>query len=312
MDQPQAFLNGQWIPVSAAVVSVGDAGFILGATVAEQVRTFAGVPFHLEDHLQRLRQSLDVVGIDPGMPAGEMARVARELVARNHRLLAPGDDLGLSIFVTPGIHPSYAAVPPAAKDAVPPAGPTVCLHTYPLPFQLWAEKYRTGQALVTTDVEQVSGHSWPAGLKCRSRMHYYLADRRAAAVEPGARAVLLDRRGFVTEASTANVLVFRTAEGLISPPPEKILHGISQAVAIKLAGRLGIDVAQRDLTPEDLATADEVFLSSTPLCLLPVTRLNGKPIGTGRPGDVFRRLMAAWNELVGMDVVGQAEERGRD
>jgi len=307
MHQPQAFLNGQWIPASAAAVSVGDAGFILGATVAEQVRTFAGEAFRLDDHLTRLRQSLDIVGIDPEMTTDEMTRVARQLVARNHPLLADGDDLGLSIFVTPGVYPSYAAVSPAAKDAVPPAGPTVCLHTYPLPFGLWAEKYRTGQSLITTGVEQVSDRSWPAGLKCRSRMHYYLADRRAADVEPGARALLLDRQGFVTEASTANVLVFRMEEGLISPPTEKTLRGISRAMAIELAGRLGIDFAQRDLTPQDVASADEVLLASTPLCLLPVTRFNGVPIGDGLPGDVFRRLLAAWSELVGLDIAGQAE-----
>ncbi|NQU19918.1 MAG: aminotransferase class IV [Candidatus Nealsonbacteria bacterium] len=303
MDEPQAYLNGQWIPASAAAVSVGDAGFILGATVAEQVRTFVGETFRLHDHLGRMRQSLDIVGIDPEMSTDEMVRIARELVARNHRLLADGDDLGLSIFVTPGIYPSYAAVPPA--------GSTVCLHTYPLPFQLWAEKYRTGQSLVTTDVEQVSDRSWPAGLKCRSRMHYFLADRRAADIEAGARALLLDGQGFVTETSTANVLIFRKAEGLISPPAEKILRGISRAVAIELADRLGIDFVQRDLTPEDVAAADEVLLVSTPLCLLPVTRFNGASIADGRPGDVFHRLLAAWSDLAGLDIAEQAERFAR-
>ncbi|MHC4176946.1 MAG: aminotransferase class IV, partial [Planctomycetota bacterium] len=139
MDEPQAFLNGKWVPASEAAIPVGDAGFVLGATVTEQVRTFGGKLFRLEDHLARLERSLRIVGVDPVMSVDRLGQVARDLVARNHRLLAPGDDLGLSIFVTPGAYAAYS--PPG------PASPTVCLHTYPLPFRLWAEKYGRGEAL---------------------------------------------------------------------------------------------------------------------------------------------------------------------
>jgi len=200
MDEAEAFFDGRWISASEAAVPVGDAGFVLGATVTEQLRTFAGEIFRLEEHLERLGRSLRTVGIDPGMTFEQLAQVARQLVARNHRLLAPGDDLGLSIFVTPGPYPAYS--PPGTQK------PTVCMHTYPLPFRLWAEKYRSGQALVTSDVQQVSPRCWPPELKCRSRMHYYLADRKAAAGEPGARAMFTDTEGFLTEASTANTIIF--------------------------------------------------------------------------------------------------------
>jgi branched-subunit amino acid aminotransferase/4-amino-4-deoxychorismate lyase len=299
MDQPQAYLNGQWIPAAAATVPVGDAGFVLGATVAEQLRTFGGRLFHLDDHLTRLGHSLRIVGVDPGMARDELAAVAEQLVACNHRLLAPGDDLGLSIFVTPGDYPAYS--PPG------PARPTVCLHTYPLPFRLWAAKYREGQALVTTDVEQVSPRSWPASLKCRSRMHYCLADKQAAAIDPQARALLLDAQGFVTEASTANLVIYNAAEGLVSPPGGKILHGISLSAAAEFARRLGIAAGERELATDDVAAAEEAMLASTPLCLLPVTRLGGRPIGDGKPGPVFRRLLSAWSEAVGIDIAAQAE-----
>jgi branched-chain amino acid aminotransferase len=300
MDEPQAYLDGRWIPASAAAVSIVDAGFVLGATVAEQLRTFAGKLFRLEDHLRRLERSLKTVGVDPAVPLDQLAEVGQELVARNHPLLAPGDDLGLSIFVTPGAYPAYSAAPAAS--------PTVCLHTYALPFRLWAEKYRRGQALLTTTgIRQVSPRSWPPDLKCRSRMHYYLADQRANTIEPGTRALLLDEEGFVSEASTANVLVVNKNEGLISPPLAKILPGISLAVTVELATGLGIPSSQRDLTPEAVGRADEVLLASTPLCLLPVTRVDGRPIGSGEPGEVFRRLLAAWNGLAAMDIVRQAE-----
>ena len=294
----QAFLNGTMIPASAMQIAPTDAGFVLGVTVAEQLRTFGGELFRLEDHLLRLSHSLSVVGVCPDMDVHRLAVTARELVAHNWALLGPNEELGLSMFVTPGAYATFAPHGPAR--------PTVGMHTYRLPFALWAEKYRTGQPLVTASVRQVPADCWPADLKCRSRMHYYLADREATAREPGARALLLDLDGRVSEASTANVLVFRRDEGLLSPPLHRILHGISLDVAFRLASQLGIRTGFRDLTPAEVAGADEVLLSSTSPCLLPVTRLDGRPIGTGKPGEVFQSLIAAWSKLVGVDIMDQA------
>ncbi|MBU4398861.1 MAG: aminotransferase class IV [Planctomycetes bacterium] len=309
MNEPVAFLNGDWIPASAAAVSVDDAGFVLGVSVAEQLRTFGGKLFRLDEHLTRLAHSLEIVGVYPGMGLNEIASVAEELAARNHRLLAPDDDLRLAIVITPGTHPAYG--PPCRRPlndgpAIP-AQPTVCLHTHPLAFWLWAEEYRSGQALVATKVRQVPSSSWPAELKCRSRMHYYLADREAAAADPRARALLLDAEGFVTEASTANLLILRAGEGLVSPPSDKILPGISMSTVVELARGLGIPCLQRDLTVEDVASADEAMLTSTSTCILPVVRLGGRPIGAGRPGKVFGELLAAWSRMVGVDITAQAE-----
>ena len=98
---------------------------------------------------------------------------------------------------------------------------------------------------MTTAVRQVPGDCWPSELKCRSRMHYYLADREAAAIEPGPRALLLDHEGFVAEASTANALAYRAGEGLLSPPLGKVLRGISMGVVVELTERLGIPFRQR-------------------------------------------------------------------
>jgi branched-subunit amino acid aminotransferase/4-amino-4-deoxychorismate lyase len=304
MQEPAAFLNGQWIRASDAMVPVSDAGFVLGVTVAEQLRTFNGKIFHLEDHLTRLYHSLDMVGLRISMPRSQFAETACELVTRNLPFMASGDDMGLSIFVTPGMYPAYAA----CENPDVPVSSTVCMHTYSLPFHLWAKKYRDGQSLVATEIEQVPSQCWPTELKCRSRMHYYLADRRAAALDPQARALLHDAQGFVTETSTANLLIYTAAEGLVSPPPTKILHGISLSAARELARRLDIPWSDRDLTDHDVATADEVLLTSTPLCLLPVTRFNGRPIGNGKPGAVFSRLLDAWSAWVELDIAGQAEQ----
>jgi len=298
MDEPLAYLNGRYLPASQLTIAPTDAGFVLGATVAEQLRTFGGRIFRLSDHLERLEQSLRVVGIDCGLGAGQLAEVAERLVAENHPILAPGDDLGVSIFVTPGPYAAYA------EGAA--VGPNVGLHTYRLPFRLWAAKYESGQALATTTVEQVPSRCWPAKLKCRSRMHYYLADRQAAAREPGARALLLDTVGRVSETSTANVLALYSGEGLVSPPLDAILPGISLAVVAELAAELDIPLVYRHFGPDQLGAADEALLASTPFCLLPVSRLDGRPIGSGAPGPVFRRLLEAWSRLVGVDIATQA------
>jgi branched-chain amino acid aminotransferase len=334
MNGPIAFLNGQWIPASAAAVSVNDGGFVQGTTVAEQLRTFGGKLFRLREHLARLAHSLEIIGVEPGMTLDELADVAQQLAAHNHALLPPSDDLGLSIVVTPGVYPTFASpavchcleqAVPGARDAigtasakqwhtaetVPHPCPTVCLHTYRLPFHLWANKYRAGQRLVTTGVEQVSEQSWPRELKCRSRMHYYLADRQAAAIDRQARALLLDVHGLVTEASTANVLIYCAGEGLVSPPQSKILRGISLSVVAELAGQLSIPFIERDLTIDEVASADEVLLTSTTVCILPVTQLNGRPIASGRPGKMFSELMSAWSKMAMIDIIGQAERQAR-
>lgn len=298
MAEPQAYLNGRYVPASQAVVSVSDGGFVQGTTVAEQLRTFGGQLFQLEAHLERLVRSLQIVGVDPGLTVDELSHIATELAQTNHALLAEGDDLGLTMFVTPG---PYGAMLHGGAGR-----PTVCLHTFPLRFDLWAAKYQAGEALATTDVVQVSNRSWPHDLKCRSRMHYYLADRQARARFPDSRAVLTDEAGFVTETTTANVMIYSGKTGLVVPPAEKILPGISLAVLLQLADQLQIAHVERDFKPAELGAADEVFLTSTTPCVLPVVRLNGRPIGSGAAGRVYQRLLATWSNRVGLDIAEQA------
>jgi branched-subunit amino acid aminotransferase/4-amino-4-deoxychorismate lyase len=153
-------------------------------------------------------------------------------------------------------------------------------------------------------------------------MHYHLADSQAAAAEPGARALLLDEHDRVNETSTANLLIYTAGvvaganpaapvspgrhAGLASPPPGSVLPGISLAEVRQLAAGLGVEFLDRQLSLGDVAAADEVFLSSTPFCLVPVTRLNGRPIADGVPGPMFARLIAAWNQRAGLDIPAQA------
>ncbi len=306
--EPLAYVNGRWLPLSQAAVSVFDTGFVQGVTVAEQLRTFRGQLFRLDQHLARLEHSLAIVGLDPRLPLTEMGQIATQLAEQNHKLLDAEDDQQVTIFVTPGIGPTYA-------DVAPQNGPTVGVHTQPLAFHQWADKYEAGDSLVLTDVMQVPAHCWPLELKCRSRMHYFLADKQAREREPGARALLRDEQGHVTEASTANILIYDRRRGLVSPPKESILPGVTVAVIENLAAGINLPFEYAALSVEDVASAAEVLLLSTSPCVWPVTRLNGRPIADGRPGDVSRRLRAAWNEMVGLDIQAQAQRfahtRGR-
>jgi branched-subunit amino acid aminotransferase/4-amino-4-deoxychorismate lyase len=302
--EPQAYLNGQFIPARQAALSIVDAGFVMGATVTEQLRTFGGRLFRPERHFERLQHSLEVCGIEPGVGIDEIARIAEELVGRNHPLLAPGDDLGLVIFATPGPYAPLADLRPPTSDL---RSPTLGLHTFPLAFSLWARAYREGISLVTTSIRQVPGQCWPPELKCRSRMHYFLADREAAAIEPGARALLLDIDEHVEETSTSNILVYLAGVGLVAPPRSTVLPGVSLEVVIELAAQLGIPYSEREIRSEEVATADEVMLSSTPNCLLPVGRFNGRSISPNKSWPAYRRLLTAWSSMVGLDIAAQAE-----
>lgn len=294
----QAYLNGQWIDASHAAIPVWDAGLVLGTTISEQLRSFGGKLFELDRHLARLTRSLGLVGIPLPEPAEMIADIATRLLAQNLAGLPAGTDLGLAILVTPGPHGTLASGIPA--------GPTLCLHTYPLPYALWARRYGLGQALVVTKIRQVPPECWPREIKCRSRMHYFLADREAASIEPGARALFVESNGEVSETTTSNVLAWIAGEGLISPPQDLILPGISLAVTRELATGLGLRCCERPLSVDELLAADEVLLTSTPYCLLPSTRINGQKIGDGLPGPIFRQLLKAWNERTGIDIVTQA------
>ncbi len=293
-----AYLNGQFIPEASLAVPFFDAGFVQGVTVAEQVRTFGGKLFRLDRHLERLQRSLEIVGVS-GIDLTSLGEAAQELASNNHQLLAPDDDIGLSLFVTPGSYPAFA--PPG------PSVPTIGMHTYPIPFYQWSEKYTKGERLVVSSVRQVPSDCWPLELKCRSRMHYYLADREARQRDPGARALLLDHEGFIAEASTASVVLYRAAEGFLLPPRDKILPGISVGILELLAQEMGVAFVHRDLTVDDAHSADEVILCSTSPCLLPVVSIDGRKIGTGTAGPMSQQSLAAWSRHVGVDIVEQAQ-----
>jgi len=308
MPEALVYLNGRLLPASQAHLAIFDAGVVMGATVTEMTRTFRRQPFRLEAHLERLFRSLRYVRFAIEESPDQLAGVSRELVAHNATLLPDGGELGLIQFVTAGELAAYAGLVPKAADRPGPAGPcTVCVHTFPLCWKLWAEKMRSGAHLVTPSVRHVPPQCIDPKVKYRSRMHYYLADQEARLVDPNASALLLDLDGNVTETSAANFL-FVERGTIVSPTTRNTLPGVSRATVIELAAKLGIGFVERDSQTYHAVNAEEAFLTSTPYCVMPVTKINGLLLGEGKPGPIFRRLLAAWSELVGVDIERQIVE----
>jgi branched-chain amino acid aminotransferase len=303
MTEPLVYLNGRMTPASQAHLAIYDAGIVLGATVTEMTRTFRHKPFRLEDHIQRLYRSLRYVRIDIGLTPDELISVSHELLAHNARLLVEGDELGLIHFVTPGEYKTYAG----SAGIAPRLTPTVCVHTFPLPFELWAAKMQHGAHVVTPSIRHVPPQCCDPKIKYRSRMHYYLADKEAQAVDPNAVALLLDLDGNVTETSGSNFMIVERG-AIVVPTLRNTLPGVSRATVMELARNLGVPCLERDFQVYNVMNADEAWLTSTPYGIMPATKINGSPIGNGIPGPLFRRFLGAWGELVAVDILRQIVE----
>jgi branched-subunit amino acid aminotransferase/4-amino-4-deoxychorismate lyase len=311
MNEPLVYLNGGMVPASQAHLAIYDAGVVLGATVTEMTRTFRRQLYRLNDHLDRLFRSLRYTRMDIGLGKEDLLKISQELTAHNGRLLEETGELGLIHFVTAGEYPTYAGMAGRPSRST----PTVCVHTFPLPFELWAGKMQSGAHVVTPSIRHVPPQCYDPKMKYRSRMHYYLADKEAQLVDPDAIALLLDLDGNVTETGGANFLMVERGNSgsptIVSPTLVNTLPGISRATVVDLAAKLGISFVEKDIQVYSVMNADEAFLTSTPYCLMPVTRINGVPIGTGTPGPIYRRLLAAWSQEVGLDISAQIQDGAR-
>ncbi len=300
MSEPIAYLNGTFAPLSETRLPVTDLAICLGASVTEMIRTFRHQPFRLEAHWERLERSLRTVGF-PFEPSFEqMTKIAHTLLDHNRQFVDGADDFGIVLFISAGHNLTYLGA--SGRELA--RTPTFCAHTFRLPFELWADKFESGQHLITPAIRHLPADTVDPKIKSRSRMHWYLADQQARVADPHASALLLDHSGAITETSTANFFIVR--DGAIMTPGEgHALGGVSQQVVVELAEKLGLDVTATMLSPYDVYNADEAFTSSTPYCMLPVTQFNGRPIGTGKRGPVFESLVSAWSELAGVDIAEQ-------
>jgi branched-chain amino acid aminotransferase len=297
---PIAYLNGELIPQTEAKLPVYDAGIVLGATVTEMIRTFAQQPYRLEDHVDRLYSSMRYARFHPSLTPDEMIAKAREVAQHNVALLPASKELGIILFVTAGAIDAYAGSAATGGQMV----PTICIHTFPLPLHLWAGGLAKGLHAVTPSNRHVPPQCIDPKMKYRSRMHYWIGEQEAKAVDPDAATLMLDLDGNVTEFSGGNILIVKDGV-IISPPPRNILRGISRQTVIEMAAEMGIPFIERDFQVHDVCNADEAFETTTPFCLMPVTKINNMPIGDGKPGPLCARLFERWSEIVGVDIVAQ-------
>lgn len=300
MSEPLVFLNDRFLPASQAKLNIYDLGIVLGATLTEMTRTFRHRPFRAEDHMARLYRSLKFSGITVPLSPEEMLARTNELAEANCRLIGPGEDLGIVHFVTPGENALYAG----SAGAAGPLKPTICIHSFPLRFEMWRHLFTEGAHVVTPSVRHIPPQCIDPKMKNRSRLHWWLADRQSQVVDPRAISLLLDLDGNVTECAGSNFVIVKGGT-IISPTPRNILQGISLQTIHELAGDIGMEFVERDFQPYDVVNADEAWLTTTPYCMAPCTRINGIPVGDGRPGPWFRKMLSAWSSLAGLDIEAQ-------
>ncbi len=307
MTEPVAFLNGTLVPQSEAYLPVTDLGVVAGASVTEMIRTFKHTPFRVADHLDRLCESIELMGF-PYVPTRQQLESAIDAVVHSNTSLIPQHhDLGVVVFVTAGQNLTYLGG--NARDQV--SQGTLCVHSFPLPFELWVDRQVSGQHLATVSVLPLPVQSVSPVAKHRNRMHWLRADREARERFSGANAVLVTPDGSITETSSGNIFVVH-GRTIRTPPSELVLGGISRKVLSELAETAGFSLEEAPVSVESIAAADEVLTTSTPYCVMPVTRFDDCAVGDGEPGTVFQELMTAWSKLVGLGIVHQTVEGARE
>ena len=268
---PIVYLNGSFVPLPDAKVSVLDRGFIFGDGVYELVPVYAREPFRLPHHLARLQRSLDGIGLSNPHTNAQWEAILRDLVARQ-----PFADQGVYFQVTRGA---------AKRDHTFPQGvpPTVFMMSNPLATPS-PEQVERGVAVVTAE-----DNRWHrCDLKTISLLGNVLM--RQFAAERGAVETVMFRDGFLTEASASNVLVVIGGTIVVPPKDNLILPGITYDAAVEFAGEAGVPVVTRPVPKEEALHADEMWLTSSTKEVLAVTTVDGKPFAGGTPGPVFRRI----------------------
>jgi branched-chain amino acid aminotransferase len=296
--QHLVYVNGAMVQRDEAKISVFDSAVMLGDTVTESTRTFAHKPFKLEHHIARLYKSLKVTRINPGMTRDEMLELSLRILEANLHLVDADEDCWLVHNISRGM--SVAGADPTIQRS--PA--TIIIFTSPMILTDWARFYVEGCHAVTPMSRAMPPQALDARIKNRSRMAYTLAEIEVKLVDPQAQGILLDLDGNIAENKGANFFIVAD-DVLKAPPTSSALAGISRATVLELAVELGIPARETTIQPYDVYTADEAFFTSTPYCIMPATRFNGLPVGDGQVGPITKRLLSAWSDLVGVDIVAQ-------
>lgn len=272
------FLNGSFLPLEQAKVPVLDRGFIFGDGVYELIPVYSRAPFRMDEHLARLERSLAAVRITNPYSRERWREIVRELVAKQ-----PWEDQGVYLHVTRGVAKRDHAFPEGVE-------PTVFAMSNPLvnPPKALVEK---GAAAVSA----VDNRWLHCDIKSISLIGNVLL--RQVSADAGAVETILFRDGVLTEASASNVFVAKN--GLLLAPPKSnlILPGITYDVVVEIARQVKIPLEFRDVREAEVRAADEVWLTSSSKEILAVVELDGKPVGSGKPGPLFWQAYAGYQEF---------------
>ncbi len=272
------FLNGRFMPIEEAKIPVLDRGFIFGDGIYELVPVYSRVPFRMDEHLARLERSLAEVRIRNPYTRAEWRDIILELVAQQSF-----EDQGVYFQVTRGVAKRDHAFP---KDAA----PTVFMMSNPLVNPPRELVERGAKAVTAEDFRWAR-----CDVKSISLIGNCLI--RQISADVGAVETVLFRDGLLTEASASNVFVARG--GVILGPPKSnlILPGITYDVVVELAQSAKMPIEIRDITEAEVRGADEIWVTSSSKEVLAIVALDGKPVGDGRPGPLFKRMFQLYQDF---------------
>jgi branched-chain amino acid aminotransferase len=293
------YMSGEWVPETEARISIYDSALMFGDMVFEMTRSFNKEQFKLREHLDRLYSSMRYVSIPEPMPIDDMEALCLEAVERNDPVFEDTDEHRLMVNVSRGPLGIYQHLFPDGLR------PTVVVADFPLKWTVasMGPLFDEGINAVVTSQRAIPAHLLEPKVKSRSRLHYMMANIEVSNWRGDNNwALLLDPDGFVAEGTGDNFFVVKGGE-VITPEPRNVLRGVSRAYVMDLCTELGIPCFERNIEVYDVESADEAFMTGTPFCMLPVTGINGKPIGP--PGKIFRRLLDGWSERVGLDIEAQ-------
>ncbi len=277
MQNQTVYLNGEFTPLEEARIPVLDRGFIFGDGVYEVVPVYSGYPFRLQQHLARLQKSLDAIALTNPMTLAQWSQLVRRMI-RMHSW----KDQAVYVQVTRGVARRDHAFP---KRVV----PTVFVMTNPMAVP--------DRKLVTNGVACVTAtdNRWlRCDIKSTSLLGNVLMRQRAA--QAGCIETIMFRDGFLSEASSSNVFVVRDKTICAPPNNHLVLPGTTNDVVMELARKARIPLAVGELSEDAVRAADEIWLTSATKEVLPVSRLDGKPVGSGRPGPLFKRMYKLYQE----------------
>lgn len=270
-----AYLNGKFMPLDEARISPLDRGFLFADGVYEVIPAYGSTLFRLDEHLDRLDASLNAIGLANPLVRADWTTLFNDLIEQNG-----GGNIYIYLQITRG-----AAAKRDHAFPVPPVAPTVFAMTGQIATPAADMPDTTaGVAAITLDDIRWS--------RCDIKSIALLANvlMRQQAVSEGAFEAILIRDGFATEGSASNFFIVK--QGIIVTPPKShlILPGITRDLLVELARKHGMPAEEREITEAELKGADEVWLSSSTREVVPVTRLNGHPLGDGNPGPVWRQM----------------------